>query len=61
MTKSKKVKSLEKQIYEYLDDTWGMYFNYDKAKEDIMEQFNLSPEDAESYVWNWTIAPKRTV
>ncbi len=56
-----KKKDISKEIYQYLDEGWSMYFNYDKAKEDIMEQFKLSAEDAENYVWNWTIAPKHTV
>ena len=56
-----KKKDISKDIYRYLDEGWSMCFNYNKAKEDIMEQFNLSSEDAENYVWNWTIAPKHTV
>lgn len=56
-----KKKDISKDIYRYLDEEWSMCFNYNKAKEDIMEQFNLSSEDAENYVWNWTIAPKHTV
>lgn len=43
--------SLKDQIYAFLDDE-GMYTDYNQKIEDVMDNFNLSREDAESFVWS---------
>ena len=42
------------EIYEYLDENFYAA-DYNQAVEDIAEIFNLSKNQAESYVWNWTL------
>lgn len=49
-TKSKK-KSKDREIYEFLDMIGG-YNDYNGKIEDIMDEFGLTKEDAEGYVWN---------
>lgn len=48
--KSKK-KNKNTEIYEYLDELGG-YASYDDKIDYLVEEFGLSREDAESYVWN---------
>ena len=43
--------SLKDQIYAFLDDE-GMYTDYNQKIEDVMDNFSLSREDAESFVWS---------
>lgn len=49
----KSKKSLSREIYEYLDELGG-YVDYDGKVEALMEDFGLSKDDANSYVWNHT-------
>lgn len=46
-------KSLSAKIFEFLDEEGG-YTDYDQKIEDVAEEFGLSPEMAESYVWDWS-------
>ena len=49
---SKKSKnSRDREIYEYLDECGG-YIGYDDKIDSLVEDFGLSREDAEGYVWN---------
>ena len=49
----KSKKSLSREIYEYLDELGG-YVDYDGKVEALVEDFGLSEDDANSYVWNHT-------
>lgn len=51
---AKITKQLKKQIFEDLEALGG-YFNYDRAVDDVMSEYSLSKEDAESIVWDFTI------
>lgn len=44
-------KSQDREIYEYLDECGG-YIGYDDKIDSLIEDFGLSREDAEGYVWN---------
>ena len=44
--------NLSKRIYAFLDEEGG-YTDYNQKIEDVEEEFGLSKEEAESYVWNW--------
>ena len=46
-------KSRDREIYEYLDECGG-YIGYDDKIDSLIEDFGLSREDAEGYVWNHT-------
>lgn len=47
----KNKKNRDKEIYEYLDMIGG-YNDYDGKVEEIMEEFDLTKDEAEGYVWN---------
>lgn len=40
-------------IYDYLDEL-GSYIDYDEKIQELMDEFNLDKETAESYVWDWS-------
>ena len=44
--------NLSKRIYAFLDEEGG-YTDYNQKIEDVKEEFGLSKEEAEGYVWNW--------
>lgn len=44
---------LKKQIFEELEALGG-YFNYDREVDELMSDYSLSREDAESIVWEFT-------
>lgn len=44
--------NLSKRIYAFLDEEGG-YTDYNQKIEDVAEEFGMSKESAESYVWNW--------
>ena len=46
-------KKRSKEIYEYLDLIGG-YDDYDGKVESLMEDFGLTQDEAEGYVWNHT-------
>ena len=48
---NKSKKSRDAEIYEYLDDLGG-YVDYDGRIELLMDDFGLSKNAAENYVWN---------
>lgn len=50
----KVTKKLRREIYEFCDDCGG-YSDYDQKIEDVMEEFGLTRDQAESEVWNWSI------
>ena len=50
----KVTKKLRREIYDYCD-LMGGYFDYDQKVEDVMEEFGLTRDQAESEVWNWSI------
>lgn len=40
------------EIYDFLDECGG-YTDYNQKIEDVMEEFDLDRDTAESYVWDW--------
>ena len=44
---------LSQRIYEFLDEEGG-YTDYNQKIEDVVEEFGISKELAESYVWDWS-------
>lgn len=42
------------EIYEFLDDCGG-YTDYNQKIEDVTDMFNVSPDIAESVVWDWSL------
>lgn len=54
----KNKKSRDREIYEYLDECGG-YIDYDDKIDSLVEDFGLSRDDAESYVWNHTTGMDR--
>lgn len=50
----KVTKKLRREIYDFCDDCGG-YSDYDQKIEDVMEEFGLTRDQAESEVWNWSI------
>ena len=50
----KVTKELRRKIYEFCDDCGG-YSDYDQKVEDVMDEFGLTRDQAESEVWNWSI------
>lgn len=50
----KVTKKLRREIYDYCD-LMGGYTDYDQKIEDVMEEFGLTRDQAESEVWNWSI------
>ena len=53
---TKITEQLKKQIFEDLE-AMGGYFNYDRAVDEVMSDYSLSKDDAESIVWDFTIQP----
>ncbi len=47
-------KSLESEIFEYLDLFSG-YSDYNQKVEDVADEWNLPLDIANVYVWNWSI------
>ena len=47
-----KQKSLKKQIFEFLEEQGG-WFNYNDASDELVEEFGIDKELAESYVWDF--------
>lgn len=45
---------LEPEIFEYLDMCGG-YSDYNQKVEDVAEEWKMSKDLAEDYVWNWSI------
>lgn len=52
--KQKFGKRKQKEIFEFIDDLGG-YGDYDDKVESVMDEFDLSREDAEDIVWEWSI------
>lgn len=48
---------LEPEIFEYLD-LCGGYSDYNQKVEDVAEEWKMSKDLAEDYVWNWSIQIK---
>lgn len=46
--------SLRQDIYDFLDELGG-YADYNQKIEDVAEEFGMSPDEAEGYVWDWSI------
>lgn len=46
--------SLRDRIYDFLDELGG-YADYNQKVEDVSEEFGMSPDEAEGYVWDWSI------
>lgn len=46
--------SLRQDIYEFLDELGG-YADYNQKIEDVADEFGMSPDEAEGYVWDWTL------
>lgn len=45
---------LRPEIFEFLDEC-GNYTDYNQKVEDVAEQWNMTKDLAEEYVWNWSI------
>lgn len=46
--------SLRDEIYDFLDELGG-YADYNQKIEDVSDEFGMSPDEAEGYVWDWSI------
>lgn len=44
--------NLRNEIFAFLDET-DSYTDYNQKIEDVMEEFSLSEQEAENFVWNW--------
>lgn len=44
--------NLKDDIFAFLDETGG-YTDYNQKVEDVMEEFGLSEQEAENFVWDW--------
>jgi len=45
---------LRPEIFEFLDEC-GNYTDYNQKVEDVAEQWNMTKDLAEEYVWNWSL------
>lgn len=51
---SENLDSLQTRIFQFLDDCQG-YSDYNQKIEDVSDEFGMSPDEAEGYVWDWTL------
>lgn len=54
ITASENLDSLQTRIFQFLDDCQG-YSDYNQKIEDVSDEFEMSPDEAEGYVWDWTL------
>ena len=46
--------SLQISIFDFLDNLDG-YTDYNQKIEEVSDEFGMSPDEAENYVWDWTL------
>lgn len=46
--------SLQSRIFDFLDELGG-YADYNQRIEEVSDEFGISPNEAEGYVWDWTL------
>lgn len=51
---SENLDPLQTRIFQFLDDCQG-YTDYNQKIEDVSDEFGMSPDEAEGYVWDWTL------
>lgn len=48
------VDSLQSRIFDFLDELGG-YADYNQRIEEVSDEFGMSPDEVEGYVWDWTL------